>query len=306
MNVPSLFRTAFTLVRLIAVLFSSFAAIIATILPMYLYYSYSAGELTLVLLLLLAGALLIHGFLTHVLNDYADSMSGTDDKSPGILSGGSRIIQNNLVTAGILLKIGIISIIVILTAGIVLFFSGYIKIAVLLLIGLWSSITYSMSPLRLGYYPLVGEWFSMFPAVFFIGFAGPWIVMESPPLWAYQNALLIALFTQAWVMVHHIPDRFADENASPPKITTVVWMKNKFGDTYSRAPALLYFLLCSLCAFWIFMERPVAGAGAAVLSFASVFIVLQLNLEDNEDVSQKEKMLLILTMTAALWTGLFI
>ncbi|SDX95447.1 prenyltransferase [Salimicrobium album] len=306
MNVPSLFRTAFTLVRLIAVLFSSFAAIIATILPMYLYYSYSAGELTLVLLLLLAGALLTHGFLTHVLNDYADNMSGTDDKSPGILSGGSRIIQNNLVTAGTLLKIGIISIIVILTAGIILFFSGYIKIAVLLLIGLWSSITYSMPPLRLGYYPLVGEWFSMFPAVFFIGFAGPWIIMESPPLWAYQNALLIALFTQAWVMVHHIPDRFADENASPPKITTVVRMKNKFGDTYSRAPALLYFLLCSLCAFWIFMERPVAGAGAAVLSFASVFIVLQLNLEDDRDVSQKEKMLLILTMTAALWTGLFI
>ncbi|PBB05680.1 MULTISPECIES: prenyltransferase [Salimicrobium] len=306
MNASSIFKTVFPMLRIVAVLSSSLPAIIASMLPIFLYYSFSPAELTVVIVLLLTGVVLVQGILTHVLNDYTDYMSGTDAESPAILSGGSRIVQNNLVTIRTLRTIGLLAIATVVTLIVIFFLTDYIKIASLLLIGFWSSASYSLPPVRSSYYPWAGEWVSMFPAFFFIGFAGPWLVMESLPLWAYQNALLVALFSLIWNMVHHIPDRFADENAAPAKITTVVWMKNKFGDKYSSLPALLYSILCSICAFWVFLERPIAGAGAAILSFTAIFIVLRMDVEDNEDVSREQKKLFLLTAIVGLWSGLFI
>jgi 1,4-dihydroxy-2-naphthoate octaprenyltransferase len=43
-------------------------------------------------LLMVAGALLLQGFVTHAYNDIADWRSGTDPASPRIMSGGSHVI----------------------------------------------------------------------------------------------------------------------------------------------------------------------------------------------------------------------
>ncbi|SIS42632.1 prenyltransferase [Salimicrobium flavidum] len=306
MKTPTLFQTGLTLFRLIAVLFSSFAAIITTMLPMYLYYSYPISQLLLVLGLLLFGTLLIHGFLTHVLNDYTDTISGTDGKSPGILSGGSRVVQKGMMTTDLLRQIGIISMSAIAAFIFVFFFLGFIKIATLLAVGLWSAAAYSLPSIRLSYYPWIGEWGATFPAIFSVGFGGAWLLTDQPPLWAFQNALIISLFSIAWVMVHHIPDRFADEQASPPKVTCVVWMKQKFGDAYSRFPAVLYFFMGGVCSLWLFPERTTAAVGILALSIVSILIVLRLDIKDPIHVSNGEKMLLILTLVAAVWIGIFI
>ncbi|WP_347862340.1 prenyltransferase [Salimicrobium sp. PL1-032A] len=299
-------RTGFTLLRLIAVLFSSVAAILSTMLPLYLYYSIPSIDLLRTLGLLLLGTVLIHGFLTHVLNDYMDSISGTDMDSPGILSGGSGVVRNGDMTPEALQRIGRLSIGVTVAIVILFLMLGFTKAAILLTIGLYSAVAYSLPALRFSYYPLLGEWAATFPAIFFIGIGGVWLVMETPPLWAIQNASIISVLCIAWIMVHHIPDRFADEQASPPKITSVVWTKRTFGDTYSRLPAILYFALAASLCIWLGAERMTAALGLLCLSVFSILIVINLNIDDPEHVSSGEKQLLLITWIAAIWLGIFI
>ncbi|SDJ24003.1 1,4-dihydroxy-2-naphthoate octaprenyltransferase [Salimicrobium halophilum] len=306
MNAISMFRTGFTLLRLIAVLFSSFAAIITTMLPLYLYYSFPLSDLLRILSLLLLGTILIHGFLTHVLNDYMDSISGTDTHSPGILSGGSGVVRSGQMTTDTLRSIGRVSIAAVLISILAFLILGYVKIAVLLAIGLYSAVAYSLPSLRFSYYPLLGEWVATFPAVYFIGLGGVWLLMDQPPVWAVQNAMIVSIFCLAWIMVHHIPDRYADEQATPAKVTSVVWMKRTFGDTYSRFPAILYFAMAASLALWLGTERMTAALGILILSIVSILIVINLKIEDPEQVSNGEKQLLILTMVAAIWLGIFI
>ncbi|MHC0553056.1 hypothetical protein [Salinicoccus sp. CNSTN-B1] len=74
-------------VRAIAVVTSSIAAIISTALPLLLGYDIKVPGLFGLSLLLATGALLVHGVLTHVLNDLMDFESGTDQASPALLSG---------------------------------------------------------------------------------------------------------------------------------------------------------------------------------------------------------------------------
>ncbi len=74
------------LLRLVAVVFSSVAMILSMLLPLIFYYQISWLTLLGTTSVLLVGAILIHGVLTHVLNDIADHQSGTDQYSQGILS----------------------------------------------------------------------------------------------------------------------------------------------------------------------------------------------------------------------------
>src|SRR5690625_7591432 len=91
-----LFRIGWTLLRLIAVLSSSIVVILSSLLPLFLYTSLSFGYLMWMLVFLSVAAITFHGALTHLFNDYTDFHSGTDDHSPAILSGGSRVIQKGM------------------------------------------------------------------------------------------------------------------------------------------------------------------------------------------------------------------
>ncbi|UOQ45535.1 prenyltransferase [Halobacillus salinarum] len=302
----STLKGGWLLLRAIAVISSSVATIVSTLLPLFLYFPISHLPLTALFFLLIAGAFLIHGVLTHILNDYVDDKSGTDANSPAILSGGSRVIQSGFITSEGLWKIGKVLMIILSLVVVLLVILNSYRLAILLAIGLWGAISYSLPPFQFSYKPFIGEWLCTFPSVLFLGLAGAWLSLGHMPEWVLQNAVINALFCIAWVMVHHIPDLRADQNATPKKKTSVVWSVEKFGLAASRLPALLYFGLTALCIFWLGFDRIWAGLGVILMAAASIVLILQMDIENHEQVSSYEKVILIFAMINAVWLGLFI
>src|SRR5699024_12628659 len=98
-QILSTFKSMYKLTRSIAVVSSSIAAIISSLLPLLLYTTISTTRLGLFFLLLCLAAFAIHVILTHDFNDYTDNQSGTDWHSPGFLSGVSRLIQTDRISA---------------------------------------------------------------------------------------------------------------------------------------------------------------------------------------------------------------
>ncbi|AXF56180.1 prenyltransferase [Salicibibacter kimchii] len=302
----SVIQGSWQLLRFTAVASSSFSTILSTLLPLILFYSISTDAIISLFMILSIGALFFHGVLTHLLNDVSDYKSGTDAHSPAILSGGSRVTQDGYFSVDDLEKLGDRLIYAIVFSCIALVFFGFYQISILLLIGVWAAASYSCLPLRLSYRPFVGEVLSLFPSMLALGLAGAWLALDDLPAWALQNATINALFCVAWVMVHHIPDRHADQQAKPKKRTTVVWAMEKFGQAYSRFPALIYLLLTGACIFWLGTERLWAGLGLLVIVTASVVLVTKMNINDDQQVSACEKIMLLLAIVNAIWLGVFI
>ena len=294
------------LLRIIAVVFSSIAAILSTVLPLIFHYSVSNMTIISVAFILLMGTLLTHGLLTHTFNDLTDYHSGTDEHSPGVLSGGSRVLQTKTMSVQSLTKLGItVSIFLLLMTGLFIFLD-YSKFAILTLVGIWGAVSYSLKPFQLAYYPFIGEWFSLFPTMLLLGVAAPWILLDHIPLWAWQNALVNAIWCMAWVMVHHIPDRHADRKAQPVKRTSVVWSEDIFGSQAAKAPAILYFMFIGILAVWIAFTRPLAGIGVGILFIYSVYLTIKMNIDDVDDITKTEKLFLFFAFIIAIWLGIFV
>lgn len=293
------------LLRIVAVGFSSIAAILSTVLPLFFYYPLPAFSIISTASLLVIGAILIHGLLTHTFNDLTDYKSGTDQYSPGLLSGGSRVLQTGKMSVGMLMKLGIIVTVLLLLAASLMVFFGYMKFAILTLVGVWGATSYSVKPFRFAYYPFAGEWFSLLPTMLFLGIAAPWILLDHIPIWAWQNALVNTFWCMAWVMVHHIPDRHADRKASPVKSTSVVWMEDKFGRQAAKIPALLYFIIVGALLSWIALTRPVGAIGASSLLFYSFYLMRKMDIENVEHVTHIEKLMLLFAFIIAIWLGVF-
>jgi len=66
------------LFRSAAVLSSSAAAILSSMLPLLIHTDLAPGYLVLLFILLITAAFAVHGVLTHAFNDYTDNKSGTD------------------------------------------------------------------------------------------------------------------------------------------------------------------------------------------------------------------------------------
>ncbi|WP_148417176.1 prenyltransferase [Oceanobacillus jeddahense] len=294
------------LLRLVAVVFSSVAAILSTVLPLLFYTDLSAGAVMAVASVLLIGAVCIHGMLTHTLNDIADFQSGTDQYSPGILSGGSKVLQTGAMSVGMLKQLGIWMTVTLLVIAIVFAFLGLTEFAVLTVVGIWGAVSYSLKPFQFAYYPFVGEWLSLFPTMLILGIAAPWILLGQVPVWTWQNALINAIWCMAWVMVHHIPDRHADRKAVPLKQTSVVWGENIFGARGAKLPAMLYFILIGLLLLWTAVTRPVGAIGAGILLVYAIYLVIKMDIDDVESVTNDEKKLLILAFATAVWLGIFV
>jgi 1,4-dihydroxy-2-naphthoate polyprenyltransferase len=294
------------LFRSAAVVSSSAAAILSSMLPLLFYTELKPGYLALLFLLLIAAAFAVHGVLTHAFNDYTDYKSGTDQWSPALLSGGSRVLQTGVMKPEGLKKIGVRLTFVLLTLAAVSIIAGRIEAAVLLTVGVWGAYSYSMPPLRLSYRPFFGEWASLFPSILLLGTAAPWIALGTIPVWTWQNALINALFCLAWVMIHHIPDIKADKRAEPVKKTTVVWAVQKFGYYASSFPASGYLLLTIIPIFWMVQDRPAAAFGALSAVTGSLFLIHKIDPENVREVTDCEKKLLLLAVFTAVWLGIFV
>src|SRR5699024_10641263 len=182
---------------------------------------------------------------------------------------------------------------------------GYFEITILILVGVWAAVSYSLPPLQLSYRPFIGVWLSMFPAVFFIGIAGPWIILESIPLWAYQNALINGLICMTWVMIHHIPDLEADRAASPKKETSMVWFIEKFGLNFAKYTALIYYLLALLFTVWILFSRFWTGLIVIILLLIGLFFINNIRPTDIDQVTKIEKIILLSAIVIAIVLGIF-
>lgn len=298
-------RGGWTLLRLIAVVCSSITTILSSLLPLFLYTSFSVGYLSLMFVFLSVGAVTIHGLLTHLFNDYSDFLSGTDEHSPAILSGGSRVIQKGIIKPQFVWQLGKWLAIMLLGVAIMMTFFDQWKISVLIVVGVWAAASYSLPPLRLSYRPFVGEWLSLFPSIFFLGLAGPWLILESVPKWAVQNAVINALVCMAWVMVHHIPDLDADQKAVPVKQTTVVWFTNTFGQFYARFPAMLYLLIAGTFTIWIGFNRIWAAYFLIIMLSIALFLVIKLDIKNYQQVTNNEKALLLIATIIGVVLGIF-
>lgn len=290
------------LLRIVAIVFSSVATIISTILPLLFHYNLSISSIISTVFILLIGTLLIHGVLTHTFNDLTDYHSGTDQHSPGLLSGGSRVLQTGTMSVKMLSQIGISISILLFLITVMFVFLGYTKLAILTLIGIWGAGSYSLKPFQFAYYPFVGEWLSLFPNMLLLGLAAPWILLEQIPIWAWQNALINAVWCMAWVMVHHIPDRHADRKAKPIKRTSVVWSEDIFGSQAAKLPALLYFIIVGILLFWVALTRPIGTIGASIILIYSIYLIVKMNMEE---VTNVEKTLLLFAFVTAVWLGIF-
>lgn len=298
------FQGGWTLLRLIAVISSSIATLISSFLPLFLHISYSSNNLYFLFIFLSIGAVTVHGVLTHSFNDYADFQSGTDAHSPAILSGGSRVIQKGMISSRRLWQLGKWLAIILLGFAVLMAIMSQYKITILIIIGVWAAASYSLPPLRLSYRPFVGEWFSLFPAILFLGLAGPWLVLGHMPVWAVQNAVINALICMAWVMVHHIPDLEADRQATPVKQNTVVWFADAFGLSYARVPALLYLFMAGLCTIWLGFNRLWAGLFLILIISIGLYFMMKMDVTDIQQVTNYEKFLLLLAIVTAVILGI--
>lgn len=194
------------------------------------------------------GALILQGLVTHGLNDMFDWDSGTDRNTTGIISGGSRVLPDGLMTRVQMLRIVIAAAMAYL--GLTAVFSIYRGPGVWLwaMLGLYGSIAYSVPPLRLSYRPYWGEWLALLPTmvsgVMLGGYAASALV--SPRL--LWGAAIYGAFCVASVMQHHLSDMEADWLANPQKRTTPTYWQNALHQS-PLGIILLYETLAVILAF---------------------------------------------------------
>ncbi len=295
------------LTRILAVVFSSFVTILSTSIPLVLYYpELNNGTVLLLIGVLLLGSFLIHGLLTHIVNDLADFKSGTDEHSPGVLSGGSRVVQTRQFTYRQLKLFGIVLSAVMMSAALLFFISGHIELGILTVIGIWGALSYSIKPFIFAYRPFAGEWLSLFPSMLFLGLAAPWIMLDAIPLWAWFNAAVNAVWCMAWVMVHHMPDIDADQRARPVKRTTVLYAANKWGRRAAHMPAVTYLTVVVVLAVIMTSTRELAGLVTLILSIVTILMLFDMKNSDVGAVTSVEKKMLIMAAVTAIFLGVTI
>lgn len=222
-------RGLLVLVRFVPVLSWSFCAIIlgtSVVLRDRGWLNVNYWHLALVFV----SALLLQGIIAHAYNDIKDWRSGTDQLSPGILSGGSRVIPRLLLNMTELAYVAVLGIIAVIAIAIYFVIVIGVEVLVFLFIGLWAAIAYSCAPLHLAYRSWMGEWLCAWPAMVACTVGTSYVL--SGGHWYIASILLgmvHATFSVTWLMMHHIPDIEADIQAQPPKWTSVAYLKVKEG-----------------------------------------------------------------------------
>jgi len=210
----------------------------------------------------LAAAVSIHLGL-NVANDVFDTLQGADDanKTPTRFSGGSRVLQQALVTIRqmSLLAAGCYGLAAVL--GIVLLFlRGSVELVALGLVGLFISLAYTAPPMRLAYRGL-GE------VAAAIGF-GPVMllgtyVVQSRGVLSSEAALLsapVALLVAMILYVNEVPDRAGDAEAG----------KRTLPVRWSRRAVIRGYDLSVAAAFAVV----VGGVAAGLLPIPTLLILL--------------------------------
>jgi len=238
----------FRITRFVPVLASSLCAFALGILPAISSKGFNILTAWHVLLIVFAG-ITLHCVTGHAYNDFTDWRSGTDKHSPGILSGGSGVIEEGLLNESKLFLIGLAGMALPILIGLYFYSLRGVNVIYILLIGIWAGASYSLPPFRLAYRPLAGEWLALFPAFISIT-AGSFFILTGGMSWQVITAGIIhGLITLGWIMQHHLTDIKSDLNAIPVKITTPAFVFKYWGIYATRFVPVLYFFFASIVSF---------------------------------------------------------
>lgn len=296
-TVPEWTRALYSLIRFIPVLSWGISS---SLLGLGFAYALNNKIYWLNYFLIILLIILLHGVVSHAYNDREDWISGTDQMSPGILSGGSGVVARKQYNLDQLSGIGrgalLLSVII---SGHLLWTAGPL-ILIILGVGFWSAIAYSCTPFKLSYYPLTGEWLCAVPAVFACT-AGTFYVLTH----TIQPAALIAggvhsLLAIGLLMHHHISDIPSDLQAVPRKLTTVALVSITLGIKSAPLVEFVYFILALMLGiagglyyhtvFWITVLTTLGCIGAAITTVP----------EDMMSITRKEYLLYSLIIGDAL------
>ncbi len=297
------------LFRFIPVLSWSFSAIVLGLSIVVGHLSWSVIRFRDLFLIILSAALL-QGLIAHAYNDLIDWKSGTDKYSPGILSGGSRVIPKQLIRENELTSIALWSIMAVLVIALYFIYVIGYEILIFLVVGLWAAVAYSCSPLKLAYRPWLGEWLCAWPAML-ICTVGTSYVLSRGRL--YGESILFgmihATFSITWLMLHHIPDIDADLRAKPPKLTTIAYIKFKSGWKGVVRVIEGYLTLTLLMSIigGVFLHRSDITLISGFLVIMVLYIIHKTRLEQVEAVTRTEILTIVITIVNAVglsWTFL--
>jgi 1,4-dihydroxy-2-naphthoate octaprenyltransferase len=176
---------------------------------------------------------LLQGYVTHGFNDLYDWASGTDQTTPGTISGGSHTVREGLLTPLDLRRLALGGTALYL---VVLIWAAANRSPWLLPLGvvaLASAVLYSVPPARLCYRPWWGEWAGIFPPLTAGVLATGLAVGLRFDAVLLVTAVIQGVICVASVMEHHLADIASDWQAVPQKRTSPAYWQHVRG----RAPS---------------------------------------------------------------------
>ena len=252
--------------------------ILATIVPVILGLSYSVYQgytldwATAVLSLL--AAMLLHAGI-NVLNDYYDALNGTDDNNDERIfpfTGGSRFIQNEVMTRQQTLIYGVCLMLAVMLIGSYLVAQTGAALFWLGLTGIVIGWGYSAPPLRLNSRGLgelcVLAGFSLLPL-------GAWLVQTGNlSTNVVAIAIPVGLLTANLLFINQFPDRKADIQAGK-----LHWVARLEPDTarwgYVLIASLAWLMLAMLIAVGLLPVSALVAMLPAVLTYRAAAILIR-------------------------------
>lgn len=249
----------------------------------------------LVVAMALAG--LVQGWVTHAINEIFDWRSGTDrDGRPRALSGGSKVRNLGLLGERDLWTIFAVSSVAV---GIL---STYVALAraawllVLIIVGYVLGVAYTVPPIATAYRPFLGEWLGGFPGVLLAGL-GAYGIQALTLSWTAVLALSAhALVCTAMLVMHHYQDAPSDAHAVPPKRTTVVALGPRWARWYAT------FLALGAAAIFAGLAAEVSPAflPGAVFTLVAVVLHSRTDLRSLTSITRNELRVIQLGVAAGL------
>ena len=224
--------------------------------------------------LVLTSGIVCHGLLAHSANDYVDWSTGTDNNSPGLFSGGSRVIPEGYLALdsmwnGMGVATGLCLVLMALL---------YLRIGSPALLGgvvaSSAAIYYSLPPLMLAYHPVVGEWLAVVPALLACAWLANVAALPGQTLTSSDWLLIFvtALSVMGHLMFHHLSDIEADLAATPRKLTTPAYF-SQHGWNPRFVPAIYWGMVIILCTFanmyWLGVACTVASVVALCIKLSN-------------------------------------
>ncbi len=210
---------------------------------------HSGGLDIVVALLALVATVLVHG-AGNVLNDVGDETGGSDRRNDGRIypyTGGSRFIQNRIMTTAEMARWGTQLLAAAAAIGLVLIWLKGIGVLWLGLAGVALGLVYSLGPLRLSSLGLgelaVAIAFGVLPVS-----GAAWLQTGVVDLPVVVFALPVSAWVCAILLINEVPDISAD--AAVGKATLPV----RFGRTATAAIYLGLHLIAVLATLWLTIQ----------------------------------------------------